>query len=114
MPLSPVDEAFTELLRRVELNQSRAELASQRYNAVKATIETALPGKSVRQVGSFQRKTKIKPVDLSDRLDVDAIVSFGRFSNYAAPQAGGITPSKALDIIRRALSSNQTYRLMPQ
>jgi len=114
MPLLSVDEAFGELLHRLELNQSRVALASQRYNAVKATIEGALPGKTLRQVGSFQRKTKIRPVGLGDQLDVDAVVSFGRFTHYAPPNSAGTTPSKALDIVRRALSSNQTYRVMPQ
>jgi Second Messenger Oligonucleotide or Dinucleotide Synthetase domain len=114
MPLSSVDEAFRELLRRIELNESRVALASQRYSAVKATIESALPGKSIRQVGSFQRKTKIRPADLSDRLDVDAVVSFGHFYQYAASNTDGVTPSKALDIVRRALGSNQIYRVMPQ
>lgn len=66
MATLPVDEAFREALGRIELNPSRVELASQRYNAVKASIESALPGKTLRQIGSFQRKTKIRPVDLSD------------------------------------------------
>jgi hypothetical protein len=64
MLLSSVDEVLTESLRRIELNQSRVALASQWYNAVTATIESVLPGKSGRQVVSFQRKTKIRPVDL--------------------------------------------------
>jgi hypothetical protein len=115
MPLSSVDEAFAELLRRIELNPSRVTLASQRYNAVKATVEGALLGKTVRQVGSFQRQTKIRPADLGDRLDVDALVSFGGFSQYSSPYAtDGVTPAKALEIVRRALSSNQIYRVMPQ
>jgi len=114
MALTSVEEGFAELLRRIELNESRVALASQRYNAVKATIEGALTGKSVRQVGSFQRKTKIRPLDPADSLDVDAIVSFGRFYQYAASTTEGITPSKSLDIVRRALASSQTYRVMPQ
>lgn len=114
MALSSVDEAFDELLHRIELNPTRVALASQRYNAVKASMEGALPGKVVRQIGSFQRKTKIRPADLSDKLDLDAVVSFGGFKQYAAPSVEGVTPIKALDIIRRALSSNQTYRVMPQ
>ena len=114
MPVASVDESFNELLRRIELNRSRVALASQRYNAVKATIEAALPGKTLHQIGSFQRKTKIKPVDLSDRLDLDVVVSFGRFYQYATTLTEGVTPDKALNIVRQALRSNETYRVMPQ
>jgi Second Messenger Oligonucleotide or Dinucleotide Synthetase domain len=109
-----IDEAFDELLHRIELNQSLVTLASQRYNAVKTTIENVLPGKSVRQVGSFQRKTKIRPLDLSDRIDVDVLVSFGPFYQYASAAGHGTTPSRALEIVRHALSANQTYKVMPQ
>ncbi len=47
MAFSNVNEAFEELLRRIELNPARVVVASQRYNAVKVTIERALPGKAV-------------------------------------------------------------------
>jgi hypothetical protein len=114
MPVFSVDEAFRELLRRIELNPSRVALASQRYSAVKATIESALPGKTLRQIGSFQRKTKIRPADLSDRLDIDVVVSFGRFFQYAVPGTVGTTPAMALETVRQAIQSNQVYRVMPQ
>jgi len=114
MPVTSVDESFKELLRRIELNRSRVALASERYNAVKATVEAALPGKTLRQIGSFQRKTKIKPVDLSDQLDIDVVVSFGRFYAYATNPTEGVTPDKALNIVREGLRWNETYRVMPQ
>ena len=111
MAFSSVNEAFEELLRRIELNPARATVASQRYNAVKAAIESALPGKTVSQVGSFQRKTKIRPADLSDGLDIDAVVSFMRFTQYAVG-GNGVTPAGALEAVRRALTSNEIYRVM--
>src|SRR6266478_2779040 len=115
MAIVSVDEAFKELLRRIELNPARVELASQRYNAVKESIETALPGKTVRQIGSFQRKTKIRPADLSDRLDIDVVVSFGSFYHYAPTGSqGGVSPAFALEIVRQGLRRNETYRVMPQ
>ena len=114
VPVVSVDDAFKELLSRIELNPARVALASQRYNAIKNVLEAALPGKSVRQIGSFQRKTKIRPTDLSDRLDLDVVVSFGRFYNYAASGTEGTTPGRALDILRHAIWSNDTYRVMPQ
>jgi len=80
MAFSSVNEAFIELLKRIELNPARVTLASQRYNAIKTTVENALPGKTVSQIGSFQRKTKIRPADLGDALDIDAVVNFKRFS----------------------------------
>ena len=111
MPFSTVDEAFEELLRRIELNPARVAVASQRYNAVKATIESVLPGKTVSQIGSFQRKTKIRPADLSDGLDIDVAVSFRRFTEYAIG-GNGVSPEAALETVRRALTSNETYRVM--
>lgn len=109
--MTTVYEAFEELLHRIELNPTRVELASQRYNAVKRTIESALRGKTVRQIGSFQRRTKTRPNDLSDALDVDAVVSFGDAYNFGA-SGEGITPARALQIVRSALVSNETYRVM--
>lgn len=113
MPIT-ADDGFRELLHRIELNPSRVELATQRYNAIKDSIEAALPGKTVRQIGSFQRKTKIRPADLSDKLDVDVLVSFGKFYQYAPSIAQGVSPSQALQIVQQALQWNQTYRVMPQ
>ncbi|MFZ5634694.1 MAG: SMODS domain-containing nucleotidyltransferase [Bacillota bacterium] len=106
-----VNAAFGELLRRIELNPTWVQLASQRYNGVKNQIERALPGKYVKQVGSFQRKTKIRPLDPDDPLDIDAIVCFGSFHHYAPP-GQGITPAMALDIVRRALVGNGAYKIM--
>jgi Second Messenger Oligonucleotide or Dinucleotide Synthetase domain len=114
MPVASVDEAFRELLRRIELNPARVALASQRFSAVKSALATALPGKTVKQVGSFQRKTKIRPTDLGDALDIDVVVSLGRFHQYAQPGTEGTTPARALDIVRRAIWSNEMYRVMPQ
>jgi Second Messenger Oligonucleotide or Dinucleotide Synthetase domain len=111
MAFSTVADAFIELLKRIELNPARVTLASQRYNAIKMTIEGALPGKTVSQIGSFQRKTKIRPADLGDALDVDAVVNFKRFTEYAR-SGDGTSPSQALETVRRALASNETYRVM--
>jgi hypothetical protein len=111
--LTTVDEAFNEFLRRIELNGTRVMLASKRYNAVKIAIEGALQGKTVRQIGSFQRKTKIRPLDLSDKLDIDAVVSFGPFREYAT-DGRGTYPESALETVRQALCANETYRVMPQ
>ena len=63
------------------------------------------------QIGSFQRKTKIRPTDLGDGLDIDAVVSFMRFTEYATGSSG-VSSSEALEIVRRALTSNETYRVM--
>jgi hypothetical protein len=111
LPFATVNGAFEELLKRIELDPTRVAVASQRYNSVKATIEGALPGKTVSQVGSFQRKTKIRPADLGDGLDIDAVVNFKRFTQYGTG-SGGISPAQALETVRSALVSNMTYRVM--
>ncbi|CEP66428.1 Uncharacterized [Moorella glycerini] len=109
--ITTIREAFQELLSRIELNPNRVQLASQRYNAVKGTLERALPGYKVTQIGSFQRKTKIRPADLSDKLDIDVVVTRGTAFRFAPP-GEGITPQDALRAVRNALSSNRTYKLM--
>lgn len=110
--VTTVAAGFRELLRRVELNATRIDLASQRYNAVKQRVESALPGREVRQIGSFQRKTKIRPANDAGPLDIDLIVSFADARQFAATVEQGITPANALEIVRRALVSDGTYKLM--
>jgi len=108
-----IKEAFAETLLRIELNPARVQLASQRYNAIKQVIEQAWPGKTVTQIGSFQRKTKIRPLDLSDKLDIDLLVKFktASWSLFGMPGVWE-TPESALDKIQRILVADQTYRLM--
>lgn len=110
--IATVKSAFDELLKRIELDPTRAALASQRYNAVKTQLESALSEKQVIQVGSFQRKTKIRPLDPNDPLDVDALVCFGSAYRYACAGEQGTTPAGALETVRRALTQDKTYRLM--
>jgi hypothetical protein len=108
---STVEAAFATLLRRIELDPTRSALASSRYQAVKETIEAALPGSMVKLIGSFQRKTKIRPGDLSDELDIDLMVILGPFTYYAPPPVG-ILPDTALNRVRKALASNAVYNVM--
>lgn len=107
-----VKQAFDVLLQRIELNPTRSKLASQRYQALKETIEANAPGKTVKQIGSFQRQTKIRPEDLSDGLDVDALVIFGSFTKFAAPGENGVTPNAALHQVNRSLTAEDTYSVM--
>jgi hypothetical protein len=109
MPL--VTDAFEELLHRIELNPTRVRQAATRYNAVKGVLERELSGATVKRIGSFQRSTKIRPADLSDRLDVDALAIVGEVRSYAAP-GQGMRPEAAIHKVRRALASDKTYRLM--
>lgn len=107
-----VRQAFDVLLQGIELDSTRAKVASQRYQAIKETVEANASGKTVKQVGSFQRQTKIRPEDLSDGLDVDALVIFGSFTKFAAPGENGVTPAGALQQVNRALTAKDTYRIM--
>src|SRR5712691_4643275 len=108
-----IKEAFAATLSRIELNPTRVQLASQRYNAIKQVIEQALPGKTVTQIGSFQRKTKIRPLDLSDKLDIDLLVKLKTANRYLF---GGPwvweTPEATLNKIQKVLIADQTYRIM--
>jgi SMODS domain-containing protein len=114
MPVASVDEAFRELLRRIELSPFRVTLASQRYDAMKASVEGALPGKTLHLIGSFQRKTKIRPADRGDQLDIEVLVSLGRFAQHSELGTAGLTPSEALMIVQPAIQLNEIYRVMPQ
>jgi hypothetical protein len=114
MPVASVQEAFRELLSRIELSPFRVSLASQRCNALKASIESALPGKTLRLIGSFKRGTKIRPADHSDQLDIEVLLSFGHFYQYGEWGVEGITPSKALQIVRQAIRPNEIYQVTPQ
>jgi hypothetical protein len=107
-----VRQAFDEYLSRIELNPARIQTASQRYNAVKTALEAALPGKTVKRIGSFQRATKIRPIDLGDGLDVDMLVVYRPFTKFAGPGEKSISPSDMLTEVRSALKSNDVYRVM--
>ena len=108
-----IKEAFAATLSRIELNPTRVQLASQRYNAIKQVIEQALPGKTVTQIGSFQRKTKIRPLDLSDKLDIDLLVKFKTVTSLWGEFFGlWGTPGGTLKEIQKVLIADQTYRIM--
>lgn len=106
-----VAAAFAAYFSRIELNPARAQLASERYNAVKTAIEAASPDLKVRQIGSFQRKTKIRPRSLGDGLDVDALVVLGEARTYSS-DGTGTTPVAAQDRVFRALTASKIYRVM--
>jgi hypothetical protein len=105
-------EAFVRYLGRIELNADREKLASTRYNAVKTVLEGALPGVTVREIGSFQRHTKIRPLDLGDGLDVDVVVALGTATHYAGAGEFGLRPGGAQEKLLRALQSTAVYRVM--
>jgi hypothetical protein len=107
-----VNSAFKDTLTAIELNPTRVELASQRYNSVKAVIEGALPGKTVTRIGSFQRHTKIRPQDLSDKIDLDVLVSWGDAHRIAVPPEPGVTPVDALTAVQNALRDDRRYEVM--
>jgi hypothetical protein len=104
--MSIVGRAFGELLSRLELNPTRSALASQRYNAIKSVVEGSLSGATVRQIGSFQRRTKIRPIDFSDQLDVDALVVLG---DSFAVRDGGVTTNSALASVLNVLRRSGIY-----
>ena len=97
-----VEDGFAGMLSRIELNDTRVALASQRYQAVKATLEAALPGKKVKQIGSFQRNvvdSNIRSLgvareNLSDTesaiRDVDIAAEMTTFSKLQILQQSGL------------------------
>lgn len=102
-----VAEAFDLCLKRIELDPTRVDLASRRYQSVKETLERSGLGITVRQIGSFQRKTKIRPADLGDKLDLDVLACLGEVRGTPS-----IRPHDALSAVRRALVWNDTYEVM--
>jgi len=110
--VASVDQAFRQFLTRIELNAARVGLASQRYNAVKEHVEATLTGATVRQIGSFQKNTKIRPLDLSEHLDVDGLVILGQARTIGPAGGSGLTTTAALSRVEDALRGAKTYRLM--
>lgn len=109
---SPVEQAFSDLLSGIELNQTRVRLASERYAAIKTHLESRLSNVEVKQVGSFRKKTKTRPSDGSDRIDLDVIVCLGNFTGYSDFPGVGVTPNNALGTVQVALKDNVIYRMM--
>lgn len=108
---SSIHKGFEVCLSRIELDPTRVTEASQHYNAVKDWIESRIY-KTVRQVGSFQRKTKIRPIvekGVVEPIDIDATVCFGDAHYYSSD---GTTGPSALQQVSDALRSNKTYRLL--
>lgn len=107
-----IGAAFREYLSRIELDPTRADLASTRYAHVKRILEANLPGVDVRQVGSFRKKTKIRPRAVEDALDVDVLVSLGRFTSYAKTPAEAADSRKALADVYAAVRASEVFRAM--
>jgi len=109
MVFTTVNGAFDELLKRIELNPDRVQKVAGRYKSVKETLEAGIPGCEVFQIGSFQRKTKIRPDDENEGLDIDVGVCIKEFTEYAS---GGVIPSQALVKVDTAISENNNYAKM--
>ena len=107
-----IKEAFAATLSRIDFSPTCVELALQRYHAIKQVIEQALPGKTVTPIGSWQRQTKIRPPDWSDKLDIDLLVKCetARWSLFGIPGVWQ-TPASALHQIQRVLGAEQTYSM---
>ena len=110
MAFTTVNGVFNELLQRIELNPSRARLVSERYQRIKETLESGITGCEVFQIGSFQRKTKIRPDDENAGLDIDVGVCLGEFYSYVS--TGGISPDQALRACGNVLVDDGQYRTM--
>lgn len=109
-----VDEAFAECLSRIELNPARVAAAATHYSAIKSALEAQIAGSRVRQIGSFQRRTKIRPqglAGLADALDIDIIATIGTATKFAPPGSGTF-PQQALERIKSALTGHLTYKAM--
>lgn len=110
---SIIQDGFATTLSRIELDPTRVQRASQHYNAIKDWLEKRL-NVEVRQVGSFQRSTKIRPRVVNgvpSAIDIDAVVCFGDATYTPAP-GYGTTGTDALRAVHDALTSNQTYRIL--
>jgi hypothetical protein len=111
MVLTTVNSAFDELLKRIELNPTRVQLVASRYKAIKERLESEIHRCEVFQIGSFQRKTKIRPDDENEGLDIDIGVCLNNFTEYAKDDEG-VSPSQALNKVMLALEKDKTYKLM--
>lgn len=107
-----VRAAFNEYLHRIELNSTRVRTASLRYNAIKSQIESALPEAKVKQVGSFQRKTKIRPAKDNGDLDIDVLVILRIAHRFAKSHERSYSTNDGLEEVKSGLTDHDTYKAM--
>lgn len=102
-----VEDALVTTLSRIELDQTRVQRASQHYGAIKEWVESRLEVE-LRQVGSFQRSTKIRPTT-GDSIDIDAVVCWGDATYICNSPGQGLTGPDALQQIHNVLIQHPTY-----
>lgn len=66
----------------------------------------------MKQVGSFQRKTKIRPAEANQDLDIDVLVILRVANRFAKSGERGYTPGDGLEAVKSGLTDHETYKAM--
>lgn len=118
-----IKKAFEYTLSRLELDSTRTQTASTHYQTMQGHLESVLSGVRIRQIGSFQKRTKIRPINNSlwlyseedwakkfSPLDIDTIAILG--NGNIVPYGGeGTTPQQALESLYQAVKVNGRYKV---
>lgn len=121
-PHPSIKRAFEYTLSRLELDTTRTQTASVHYQTMQSHLESILSGVRLRQIGSFQKRTKIRPINNSiwlyseddwakkfSPLDIDTIAILGNGS--ISYDGEGTTPHQALETLYKTLKVNGRYRI---
>lgn len=100
---------FETLISNIELPPSSTSLVSGRYATLGAQLKGQLPHVTIKQIGSFQRKTKIKPGFLDKLLDLDMACIFADVDEWTLTK---LKPRDLMMDVMKALHSNKTYKAM--
>ena len=105
-----INSAFDDMQSNIELPDHFAERVSSRYSAVKDHLLSVFSaGTRIRQIGSFQRNTKVRPSREGLCIDLDVAVVLGDVLEQE------VTRIKPVDIFAKllvALKKNKNYKSM--
>lgn len=105
-----INAAFAALQSNIELPRSFAERVSSRYAAVRDHLLDVFEyGTQIRQIGSFQRKTKVKPSRENPCIDLDIAVVLGDIDDCSIRR---IKPIQILSGLLKVLQKNKHYKNM--
>lgn len=119
-----IKKAFEHTLSRLELDSTRTQTASTHYQTMQSHLESVLSRVRIRQIGSFLKRTKIRPINNSlwlyseedwakkfSPLDIDTIAILGN-GNIVPHGGAGTTPRQALESLYQAVKANGRYKVM--
>lgn len=105
-----INSAFDTMQSNIELPSGYTERISSRYSAIKDHLLSVFSsGTRIRQIGSFQRNTKVRPSRDGLCIDLDVAVVLGDVSESEVTR---IKPVNIFAKLLVALQKNKNYKSM--